>query len=204
MPELVWGRFVYPITTREDYDLLEQEIYDRRVKVQRFLYKVKADHGKFTLDNAPELETLGRASFNFLDNATYGIRGDDQDAAVAPITTADWLHTQTYREPLLGNLPEKGVMIKLLEHITEQMVTRKAQVWKAVVNGQPIIAKIYQACYSRTHFDSNTNVTYNFFPEEMEAHSEAWAYDRLKSIQGRVIPHSYGFFKVCGISLHLA
>jgi len=37
---------------------------------------------------------------------------------------------------------------------------------------------------------------YDFFAEEVDAHKEAWAYQRLYSLQGSLIPHSYGFFDV--------
>lgn len=200
MAKLVWGKFTYPKSTPENFLLLEQEMAIRRMQAEDFTRRVRANQGQFALNDAPEVQTIGKASFSFLDTSIYAIRADIhvEDTKLPSITTANWLRKQPYRKPLLENLPAKEVTIKLVHHITERVVGRKAQVWIAAVNGQSIIAKIYQACFLAPYLDK-TRIR-DFFPEEMEAHAEAWAYDRLRSVQGIIVPHSYGFFKVCKIS----
>ena len=74
------------------------------------------------------------------------------------------------------------------------------QVWKATtLNNLKVVVKIYQGCFQNTPMwvkQKGMKVIAAFIPEEERAHREAWAYNRLKSLQGLCIPHSYGFFEV--------
>jgi len=95
-------------------------------------------------------------------------------------------------------LKEQGTNIILKELLVEDRWDCKAQIWKATVRGKPVVAKIYQACFvgEAPSWISASNRVWDFYPEEEEAHREAWAFGRLHSLQGSVIPYSYGFFDV--------
>jgi hypothetical protein len=94
------------------------------------------------------------------------------------------------------------ILTRLLSPVFPRMKFWKAQIWTARVGDREVVAKIYQACFSseRPTIEHRRDSLDGFYPEEEEAHREAWAYNQLLSLQGTVIPHSYGFFKV---SVHL-
>lgn len=74
----------------------------------------------------------------------------------------------------------------------------KSQVWRALVNGSEVVIKIYFSCF---HYPWWSKVIgggscMDFFPEEGQAHREAWAYNLLKVLQGTRIPRSFGFYEV--------
>lgn len=95
----------------------------------------------------------------------------------------------------LADLPVTSIEITLTAplHIG---APRLSQVWKAVTgDGTMVVVKLFQACFANEP-EWYSDEFVSFIPEEEMAHREAWAYSRLKDMQGLTIPHSYGFYDV--------
>lgn len=80
---------------------------------------------------------------------------------------------------------------------------RLAQVWIARTPYTPdstVVMKIFQTCFFEEPcytYDGFEWKTVDFRPEEELVQREELAYRTLSPLQGRGIPHSYGFFEVC-------
>lgn len=70
----------------------------------------------------------------------------------------------------------------------------KSPVWTARINDRIFVVKIFQACFHRPNWSDDIGC-HDFWPEEEQAHREAFAYSALTNLQGNGIPRSYGFYK---------
>jgi hypothetical protein len=80
-----------------------------------------------------------------------------------------------------------------------------SQVWKARTrDGASFVVKIFTSFmasepgwqWSDDPKDKEGGEVIDFMPDEEAAHREAWAYEKLRVLQGSYIPHSYGFYEV--------
>jgi hypothetical protein len=184
----VWGRFRFPILDRNTFNEFLDELDRRRVRNSR-----KHPQANDTLI------TEGHPSFEFLSDPCY--RVSPQPATSEPKPPAYITRSVRQRHVELDRLPSVGTEITLI-HIIKPCLpwdqVWKSQVWRARVSGREVIAKIYQACFppeQRPSRGSDLSL-FKFYPEEEEAHREAWAFHQLFCLQGTIIPHSYGFFTV--------
>jgi len=104
--------------------------------------------------------------------------------------------------------PANKLVLTLKKTLCGLSTWRKAQVWTALTPNKSttVVVKIFQDCFldepfwARPSSKADYQTILCFTPEQEQAHREAWAYQCLHVLQGRCIPHSYGFFKVCHIN----
>lgn len=168
MPPTVWGEFAFPIKSYDDFCHLWLEQKTRRAR------NLEPDR---RLTHGIELEIRETATFSYLTLPPYDL-------------------SSTYRQP---SKYAHGTRIILKQSITESLSedweTFKAPVWKASINSREVIVKIFQACFSQLEWTDELGC-HDFFPEEEQAHREAFAYSALQQSRGRRIPRSFGFYTV--------
>lgn len=190
---LLYGEIEYPVTSREDYLRLIE-----KMRLQRAL---NLSDGK-KLEQRATVEILVKIDdFNFLPKPAYSILRED---SLIPLSK----HLPTINDvspaPHFNISP--GTKITLMESITPDpagyQVSIKSQVWKGLIpipgtnDRREVVLKIFFSCFHTPWWSNTWSKILDFFPEEEQAHREAWAYSRLKDVQGTRIPKSYGFYKV--------
>lgn len=184
MLSVVWGRFPYPITSKELYDEFMDEY---RKRMRRNL-----DH---PLRSGDKISLNKRSSFDFLEDEIYTVN-NNSNLAMGHKTKAMQCRARRprFREP---DLARGGVHLVLLKPLHADPRNHHSQVWIVrTSSGGRAVLKIFLSymCESPDFYDGKMML---FYPEEEQAHREAWAYQQLISLQGDRIPHSYGFYDVC-------
>jgi hypothetical protein len=191
MPQMtVWGKFQFPIRSGQGFNEFIEEL-DRRKERNRRKFPQSGDI----------LVTEGHWEPGYLAEECYAI--PQTYTSGSPPEPPPYI-TRPVRERYLEldtQLSAVGTEITLTRLLCPVLPGAvhvwKSQVWMARVAGREVVAKIYQACFppDRPSISAIPDTPIDFYPEEEEAHREAWAYSRLFNLQGTVIPHSYGFFK---------
>lgn len=149
------------------------------------------------------LENIG--DFNFLPKP-YSIINDERLIPLCkelPMTNGVFpLEPHPNIAPVLSS----GTKITLAESITpnpaDNGVSIKSQIWKGLVSVSEtdemhvVVLKVFFSCFHTPCWSNTWCEIYDFFPAEEQAHREAWAYSRLKDVQGALIPKSQGFYNV--------
>lgn len=199
---LLWGELEYPIQDVNHYNELMDEIHHRRSLNLSRKGRVRAGESPF--------KQICRevTDFKFLPLPAYSTTPSPNphpldNQALSLLTNLGPPRYST--NPIDSRqVSPPTCKIVLLDSLTPYLtpdspdIRVKSQVWRALVNGSEVVIKIYFSCF---HYPWWSKVIgggscVDFFPEEGQAHREAWAYNLLKVLQGTRIPRSFGFYEV--------
>lgn len=182
MPVL-WNSIPYPIKTKEDHK-----------KLLVLLRKKLETYNSAPLQPNVKLITLRASQLRFSDSPIYKLPVTDSAHRILPEDLQHYLPRPRLDIP---HSHSPGIRIKLLAPISRTFNV-KAQVWRVMAFGQIACLKIFQTCLIgfEPEWFTNHKICEAFFPEEEQAHMEAWTYSKLKPLQGTFLPHSYGFYDV--------
>lgn len=171
MVPIVWDKFIFPVKTKKEYYQLW--LYQEARRLRNLAPGQKLIKGT-------ELKLDERATFSYLSSPDYDLSASSTLGAqlsypLAPGTVLV-LEKRLTANPLLG-------------------YRIKAPVWTARIGSLEYVVKIFQACFHNPNWYDHLGCR-DFFPEEEQAHREAFAYASLEQLQGRNIPRFYGFYKV--------
>ncbi|EPQ52059.1 hypothetical protein GLOTRDRAFT_132183 [Gloeophyllum trabeum ATCC 11539] len=201
MARLIWN-VQYPRSHSEYIGLLDEF---RRRQTASLESPLKQDHN---------LHFVGSPNFDFLPHPAYQVNQTSYLGQVlAPLNeTARDAYAPHHRRRYVIELRLDGRSLPEFEVILRQPLStgleKFAQVWKADAicrDGTvfPVVAKLFQgSLFPEPQWLEYDNVLDEDYPlQEEVSHREAWAYERLRSARGTIIPYSYGFYDVqlpCG------
>ena len=177
---LVWNRFNFPITSKEEAQIFIKEFKERASR---------NSSPTGCLNRNDKIKLLHSYSPNFLDESVYNINVNEP--VVFPPDPSRRERLQEF-----DCIPSVGLEINLIKAVDSGHFS---QVWRSrTPKGANVISKIFQSCLAPElpFWHKQRACLWDFTPEEEQAHREMWAYQTLANIQGLVIPHSYGFYEV--------
>jgi hypothetical protein len=178
----IWGLIDYPLTKLSEFQPLIVEFIDRKKR-----------NVASPLKTEDTLIVIGPTSHIFLPEEFYPCSG-----------TLDTHPSQSH--PIKRQRAAESSMFPLV--LSEPLrvgLGTLSQVWKAKTrDGASFVVKIFTSFmsskpgwqWSDDPKDKEGGEVIDFMPDEEAAHREAWAYERLRVLQGSYIPHSYGFYQV--------
>lgn len=201
---LVWDKFDYPITNPSSAEELIQEFSDREARNEA--KPLKKDY---------TLSIRQYYTHCFLEDAVYdlkpllhGLPSSDNRMAVSAEAGVHGTRFQAQRTRLteFDSISLHEIKLILSKPLHNVYAARHAQVWTArTPRGNTVAVKKFQACFTDTPYwvpsrnpldGDDAGRLDDFAPEEEQAHREAWAYHSLRSLQGSLLPYSYGFYEV--------
>lgn len=159
MASMVWGEFDFPVKSKKEFYELCRELILRR---SRNLVPGQK------LVNGTRLVIQDPATFSYLSLPPYDIASKLQPLNIYPSGTVIILQESLTEDPSYG-------------------ASFKAPVWTARINGNKVAVKFFQACFLQPEWSDSIGC-YDFFPEEEQAHREAFGYTALQQLQGVKIP----------------
>lgn len=170
MAQIVWNKLTFPVKTKEEY--YELWVYQDERRRRNLAPGRKLSVGT-------KLKLLSAPTFSYLSLPPYDLSPGSGN--IKRLTSSFPRNTVLVLEKSLTKDPAEGYAIN-------------APVWMATIKGRSFVVKLYQACFHKPEW-SDRRGCYDFFPEEEQAHREAFAYTALRDLQGSKIPRSYGFYK---------
>lgn len=171
MSQIAWNKFNFPIKSKKEYYQLW--LYQEARRLRNLAPGQKLIKGT-------ELVLDEKATFSYLTSPVYDLSAFGTLGAQLSY-------------PL-----DQGTVLVLEKRLTANPLLGhqiKSPVWTARIGNLEYVVKIFQACFHKPNWYDYLGCR-DFFPEEEQAHREAFAYASLKQLQGRNIPESYGFYKV--------
>lgn len=197
---VLWGELEleYPIQDKDHYDELIEEIYYRRsINIsQEGLLRTGETPFKQICREVVEFTFLPLPGYSTTPTPTPRL-DEERERTLSVLTNLGPPRPHLQHQASLLSPNSKIILIEPLTPTpTNPNIEIKSQVWKATIQGIEVIIKIYFSCFHYPWWSKSMKKCMDFFPEEEQAHREAWAYNLLTNLQGTRIPRSYGFYEV--------